>query len=148
MRGIFIGAVMISHIVAALSSSDVWYCGDLPGLLCTQVISSFLCNARYFTAYSVNNFNPSKILGGATPGLELAERSIINLMANTDTNKDGLISRDEAELAKVTAGVFNLIARGDGYTSEDDLYVHFGCISNEVIVEPLSPSTPHTNKHG
>jgi len=116
MRGIFIGAVLISHIVAALSSSDVWYCGDLPG--------------------------------GATPGLELAERSIINLMANTDTNKDGLISRDEAELAKVTAGVFNLIARGDGYISEDDLYVHFGCISNEVIVEPLSPSTPHTNKHG
>ena len=148
MRGIFIGALVISQIVAALSSSDVWYCGDLPGLLCTQVISSFLCNARYFTAYSVHNFNPSKILGGATPGLELAERSIRNLMANTDTNKDGLISREEAELAKVTTGVFNMIARGDEYISEDDLYVHFGCISNEVMVEPNSPSTPHTNKHG
>jgi len=117
MRGVFIGALMmISQIVAAFSSSDVWYCGDLPG--------------------------------GATPGLELAERSIRNLMANTDTNKDSLISREEAKLAKVNASVFDMIARGDEYISEDDLYVHFGCISNEVIVEPHSPSTPHTNKHG
>ena len=64
MRGIFIGALVISQIVAALSSSEIWYCGDLPGLLCTLVQTYF------FTGF------PASIESGISETLSLGEKSL------------------------------------------------------------------------